>query len=317
MKLKFLYLALDLFLAILLLPSGYIAYAFRRVGSSRLPISTKLLRSIGVFPIINNYYEPLFRTNRLFDLGNVRVLPGVELNTEFQLNFLKELIYSNELVELELNKNPKNTFDFKLKNGSFESGDAEFLYQFLRFIKPHKVIEIGSGNSTKIAAMALKRNLIESFLECQHICIEPYEMDWLMRMDGISLIREKVENLDIDWQETLEAGDLLFIDSSHIIRPQGDVLKEFLEILPKLKSGVYIHIHDIFTPRDYLKKWLVDDIKFWNEQYIVEALLSNTNRYEIISALNYLKNDHYDALKKVCPYLEVNREPGSLYLKVI
>jgi hypothetical protein len=84
-----------------------------------------------------------------------------------------------------------------------------------------------------------------------------------------------------------------------------------------LKSGVFIHIHDIFTPRDYLAKWVVDDVKFWNEQYIVEALLSNTNHYEIVAALNFLKNDHYDSLIKVCPYLDKEREPGSLYIKVL
>jgi hypothetical protein len=109
---------------------------------------------------------------------------------------------------------------------------------------------------------------------------------------------------------------LLFIDSSHIIRPQGDVLKEYLEILPLLPSGVYVHIHDIFTPKDYPSRWVVDNVLFWNEQYMLEALLSNSDRYEVIGALNFLKNNYFDMLKKVCPYLRTSDEPGSFYLRI-
>ena len=82
-------------------------------------------------------------------------------------------------------------------------------------------------------------------------------MPWLKDI-GVELIRKKVENIDLDFFQKLEENDILFIDSSHIIRPQGDVLYEFLEILPSLKKGVYIHIHDIFTPRDYPNHWLMD-----------------------------------------------------------
>ena len=77
-----------------------------------------------------------------------------------------------------------------------------------------------------------------------------------------------------------------------MIRPQGEVLREYLEIFPRLQPGVVVHIHDIFTPRDYLKTWGVDEVRFWNEQYLLEALLTNTNRYEVIAALNFLKNNH-------------------------
>jgi hypothetical protein len=101
-----------------------------------------------------------------------------------------------------------------------------------------------------------------------------------------------------------------------MIRPQGDVLTEYLQIFPSLKYGVYVHIHDIFTPKDYLKRWIIDDVRFWNEQYLLEALLTNTDRYEIVAALNYLKHHHYDQLREVCPYLTTNSEPGSFYFKI-
>ena len=157
-------------------------------------------------------------------------------------------------------------------NGSFESGDADFLYQMIRYIKPHKILEIGSGDSTKIARLALNKNKDETSKVYEHICIEPYGAPWLEKLEGTKIIRELVENCKFDWANELEAGDLLFIDSSHMIRPQGDVLKEYLEIIPVLKPGVFVHIHDIFTPRDYKKSWIVDEVKFWNEQYLLEAL---------------------------------------------
>jgi len=109
---------------------------------------------------------------------------------------------------------------------------------------------------------------------------------------------------------------MLFIDSSHIIRPQGDVLKIFLEILPKLNKGVIVHVHDVFTPKNYPERWLVKENKFWNEQYLVEALMMNKDKFEIYLMLNYLKNNAYDELKKICPYLTNNNEPSSLYLKI-
>ena len=122
-----------------------------------------------------------------------------------------------------------------------------------------------------------------------------------------------------EWVETkdLNKNDILFIDSSHIIRPNGDILKIYLEIIPELRSGVIIHIHDIFTPKNYLKSWLLEDVRLWNEQYILEALLTNNNKIEIIAALNFLKHNYYNNLKKCCPYLSSDKEPASIYLKII
>lgn len=310
-------LPVDVLLAVVMFPSAIIMIAYRRFGSVRLPLSTRLLRAIGVFPIRNHYYEPLFDQGKLrHPMNEVRSLPGLELNKSGQLAFLKKLIYADELVELELSRNTGHPNDFRFGNGSFESGDAEFLYQALRHTKPKKVIEIGSGFSTKIARIALARNKSETAETPTHICVEPFEMPWLESLPDVQIIRERVEQSSIDWARELNSGDMLFIDSSHMIRPQGDVLKEYLEIIPVLHSGVYVHVHDIFTPRDYLQEWIERDVKFWNEQYLLEALLSASDRYEIIAAVNYLKHDHYAELKNVCPYIEPTREPGSFYFRI-
>ena len=308
---------IDIVLSVIAVPSALALLLYRRIGSARAPWTTNILKIIGLFPIRKHYYEPLFDDSGLkTPLSDDRDLPGINLNISGQLCFTSQLSFSSELVEMEWNKKSNHLNKFYLGNGSFESGDAEFLYQFVRAIKPQKIIEIGGGNSTKITAIALRNNYDELKIKTNHICIEPYEMRWLEKLGNINVIRKCIEDCDFNWNTELSAGDLLFIDSSHIIRPQGDVLKEYLEIFPRLTSGVYIHIHDIFTPKDYLHQMVVKDVRFWNEQYLLEALLSNTERYEIVAAVNYLKHHYYDQLKSICPYLTPEREPGSFYIRV-
>ena len=308
---------IDLAASILVIPAAHLLLIYRKTGSGRLPRTTSRLKSIGLFPVRNHYYEPLFVDKLLSrPLDSVRPLPGIDFNVDGQLKLLKSLTFESELVALDLERNSGPADYFNINNKSFASGDAEFLYQLLRFIKPRKLVEIGSGNSTKIARIALIKNKLETNSPCEHICVEPYEIPELERLDGLTVIRSRLEDCRFDWANNLDSGDLLFIDSSHVIRPQGDVLKEYLEILPLLKAGVYVHIHDIFSPRDYLTSWVVDDVKFWNEQYLLEALLTNTNRYEVVAALNSLKHTHYDLLSRVCPYMTEEREPGSFYLRI-
>ena len=141
-------------------------------------------------------------------------------------------------------------------------------------------------------------------------------MPWLEKT-GVTVLRERVESVSKNLFSELGENDILFIDSSHIIRPQGDVLYEYLELLPILKPGVIVHVHDIFSPRDYLKQWLVDEVKLWNEQYLLEAFLSGNREWKIIGALNYLHHTYYDELKRTCPFLNREREPGSFYIQKI
>jgi hypothetical protein len=307
----------DFFFSILVIPAAYLLLMYRRAGSGQLPRTTLRLKHIGVFPIRNHYYEPLFDDRLLsHPLHNDRNLPGIELNVPAQLKLLGELSFADELKSLNLTR-PSDAIDsFQMSNGTFESGDADFLYQLIRHIKPLKVVEVGSGNSTKIARLALKKNKSETGAGYKHICVEPYEQPWLEDLEGIAVVRERIEDCKFNWTNELDAGDLLFIDSTHVVRPQGDVLKEYLEIFPQLRAGVYVHIHDIFTPKDYPKSWVVDDVRFWNEQYLLEALLTNTHRYEVVAALNFLKHKHYDQLSQACPYISIEREPGSFYFRV-
>ena len=306
----------DLILFIPLLISIPAFFIFARIGGRRFKICRNLLKKARVYPIRDHYYYPLFNDEKLKkSLRKVRYLPGLNLREEKQIDFLQKLSFSDELIKMKLDKPNNEALAFNINNGAFKSGDAEYLYQIIRYLKPKKIIEIGSGESTKIANIAVKKNNKEKVFSCEHICIEPYENKWLDKLD-VKLIRNLVENCDTSIFQNLEENDLLFIDSSHMIRPQGDVLKEYLEIIPILKSGVIIHVHDIFTPRDYLDEWIREEVYFWNEQYILECLLTNKERYEVVASINHLKHKYYSSLKKVCPYLDKQREPCSFYFRV-
>jgi hypothetical protein len=95
------------------------------------------------------------------------------------------------------------------------------------------------------------------------------------------------------------------------------VVTEYLSILPTLRPGVIVHVHDIFSPRDYLEEWVLKVRLLWNEQYLLEAFLTQNPEWKILAAVNLLKHRHFDQLRRVCPYLSADREPGSFYIQRI
>jgi hypothetical protein len=302
---------------ILILPFVWLAAIIlklvRRLGIRRLPYSKKVLLHVGVFPIRDHYYEPQFNFRYLKkSLSDDRKLLGINWNVDEQLETLQAFNFQQEFTNIPENFVNDTTFHFK--NNSYEAGDAEYWYNIIRLKKPKRIIEIGSGHSTKMARLAIQANQKwDNTYHCKHICIEPYEMPWLEKI-GVEVIRKKVEDVELDLFKQLTTNDILFIDSSHMIRPQGDVLFEYLELIPTLTSGVIVHIHDIFSPRDYPKEWIVEDVIFWNEQYLLESFISFNNEWKIIGALNFLRHHHFDLLKEKCPYLTPDDEPGSIYL---
>jgi len=305
-----------------ILISAIVLMVFRRIGIEKMPVSRKIFDVVGVYPILDHYYEPLFKMSQIKKaLNEDRVLFGIDFNVEEQLAILEKFDYNRELLEYPLDKpNHYSQSFFYYNNPNFKSGDAEYLYNIIRLYKPSKIVEIGSGFSTLIAHEAVLKNEQEDRNStCEHICIEPYQRNWL-EDTGVSVIRQPVEQIDVDWFKRLNQNDILFIDSSHIIRPQGDVLFEYLCILPVLNSGVTIHIHDIFTPKDYPAEWLFKKVRLWNEQYLLEAFLSFNKKFKIIGALNYLSHHHLIEFSAKCPIFckeHDSREPGSMWLQKI
>jgi len=276
----------------------------------------KALLSRGLVVHFKNYYGPFVSPDDIRkSLDAERNIPGLNLNLDTHKEFLGNLNYDAELVELP--ENSDDELQYAYKKGMFGSGDAEILYGVIRHLKPTRIVEIGAGSSTLIAQQAIKKNQqeFEGYM-CSHICIEPYENQWLEKL-GIEIIRKRVEDLPVSFFESLGRNDVLFVDSSHVVKPQGDVLFEIFDVYGTINSGVYVHVHDIFTPRDYPQKWVLDDRRLWHEQYLLEAFLSFNDKFEVVCALNWVWKNHPEILAKACPVLtnRIPNNPGSFWFR--
>jgi hypothetical protein len=235
-----------------------------------------------------HYYEPLpdFRTITPEQTQRRREFPAIELRWDEQLRLLSELEpYARELPESDLS------------NDYFSGLDAVIYYSLIRHLKPRRIIEIGGGYSTRLAGRALAANQSGRLT-----CIEPYPEARLNGSTlGVHLVTKRVEELDVSFFSSLEADDILFIDSSHTVKFGSDVCYEFLELLPTLKPGVWVHVHDIFFPHDYPAEWLLKRRLALNEQYLLEAFLSFNREFEIALANYWLHLDHLHVVQTLWP----------------
>ncbi len=153
--------------------------------------------------------------------------------------------------------------------------EADFLFAFISTLRPQRIVQIGCGVSTAICLMAAQ----EAGYTPEIVCIEPYPTPFLTKTSAakaITLIQEKVENLDYSFLGPLEAGDLFFVDSSHALGPAGEVTRIVLEMLPRLNAGVRVHFHDIYFPYDYPGDLLSTALFFNHESTLLHAFLART-----------------------------------------
>jgi hypothetical protein len=169
---------------------------------------------------------------------------------------------------------------FYTQNTEFSWLDSRALFVMLRYLEPKRFIEIGSGFSTLLTADVSHRFLGGRM---QLTCVDPYPRQFLRgSIAGLTRrIEDKVQNVPLSVFEELQAGDVLFIDSSHVAKTGSDVNFIYFEILPRLAKGVFLHIHDILLPHDYPKAWVLSENRSWNEQYLVRALLMYSTRLRV------------------------------------
>lgn len=265
-----------------------------------------------------HYYEPLpdFRAITAADANRRRAPAAIafDLDAERALQARLGGTYAAELSALQADA---DGHDFR--NGYFDGLDAAIYYSLIRDLKPRRVVEIGSGFSTRIAARAVERNRTGGS-PAELVCVEPFPQPRLTDARlPITLVQERVERIGLDLFDALQSNDILFIDSSHVAKFGGDVCREFLEILPRLRPGVWVHVHDIFFPHDYPAAWLIERRQAWNEQYILEAFLSFNTAFTPACSLHWLWSEHRDALQMAWPEAIVNAHgpqgPASFWMR--
>lgn len=201
--------------------------------------------------------------------------------------------------------------------------DARTLYFMLREHKPKRYLEVGSGLSTYYTSLAAKQNAAEGS-PLQITCIEPYPFDALRTIDGFELVEGFVQDVPLERFEELEAGDVLFIDSSHALKIDSDVAFLFMEVLPRVKPGVFVHIHDIHFPYNHpfpADYWLFGERwpVYWQEVMVVQAFLAFNDSFEVLLSTPMVR--HHDEqfligrFADYKPLAEDRNPPSSLWLK--
>tara|TARA_X000000950_G_scaffold286919_1_gene397307 strand:- start:1011 stop:1922 length:912 start_codon:yes stop_codon:yes gene_type:complete len=247
---------------------------------------------------------------------------GLNFNKKTQIKNINKILYPY-LEEYKDGKIYNNANNSKIGLG-YGFIEAQALFGVIKYFKPKKIIEIGSGVSTFCMLNSGGKNIT---------CIEPNPSNFLKKNKEIKLIKKKIQKVNLDLFKSLSKNDLLFIDSSHTLKINSDLSTIYLEILPILKKGVIIQIHDIFFPYNYQRD--ADNSYFqWLETQLLQAYLINNKNIEVIFSMSYLHYEEPNALKKLFPLYKPQKDskgiaksmfstnkkngffPSSIYLKV-
>lgn len=295
------------------------------VGMIPAPIMQRLLRAIHYHPDIaervgytvspRTFYSP-FPDPAEVDLEKLkqkRDLPGIHFNMAETMRLMNELLKFSAETRDFINNRQASTL--KTWNDTYPVCDSAVLYAMLRYLKPRKYIEVGCGWSSRCSTAALDCNHAEGH-GCEALYIDPYPAPHLaeVKLPG-KFLKQKIEQTPLDPFLRLEAGDVLFIDTSHVIKTQNDVEYELIHILPSLKPGVIVHIHDIPSPYDYPVQWTVGPGTrrgAINEQYALECLLSGGGDWEVIFPVYLLWKEHRALLAQLS---DSDRWPAAFWIR--
>jgi len=274
----------------------------------------------GSFPG-GHFYSPLpdidevvARAKSIFD-PCVDLGPSIDIRRDAQERLLSDLAgYYPQFPWLN-EAAPSCRFHFDQR--MFGYGDALILYSILRHMKPKRVIEVGSGFSS---ALILDVNDLFFDHSMELTFIEPYpdRLNTLLRTEdckNVTLIDDIVQNTPVTLFEELDAGDVLFIDSSHVSKVGSDVNYLVFQVLPALKSGVVIHFHDIVWPFEYPMQWIIGG-KAWTEAYLLRAFLQYNRHFEILLFNSYISLIFKSFVEERMPLFAKN-PGGSLWLHKI
>lgn len=273
-------------------------------------------RGFHVLPV--HFYSPVPTTDQLEAiLEQESELRGLAFDLEQHLAFLESLTRWRDEYDA-LPEQSRNDGGFYLRNNNFESVDAELYYAIIRELRPKRIIEIGGGFSTRLAALAIKCNHDDGGANTSFTVVEPFPDEQLRA--GIpavtKLIRSPLQDVPLETFDELDSNDVLFIDSTHVVAPGSDVCVEILELLPRLRQGVFVHFHDVFLPRHYSRQFLLDRRFIWTEQYLLQAFLAFNNEFEVIFPAYFVHFHARDALRAAFrSYDAAVTRPGSFWIR--
>ncbi|HEX6682186.1 MAG TPA: class I SAM-dependent methyltransferase [Candidatus Limnocylindrales bacterium] len=233
-------------------------------------------------------------------------VPGIDLRQDAQLELVEE--FRELLGEMPFRHDEVPGLRYRLANKWFAHGDGVILYCMLRKLRPKRYVEIGSGWSSALA-LDVNELFLKGDMEFTFIEPHPQRLRGLLKPgDVATLIEAPLHAAPPSALTALEPGDVLFIDSSHVSRIGSDVNQLFLDVVPRLKAGVHVHIHDIFYPFEYPRRWIYRG-RAWNESYLLRALLIDNARLRIDWFNSCLGQLHRDRVAAALPQWGI--DPGS------
>lgn len=257
---------------------------------------------LGVHVLPVHHYSPVPNIRQLRDTVELWAkkseLPGVAVNLDSQASSLRTICipYRSEYVGNPCYREAVTGF----MGPGFGYIEAQALHAVVRHFKPSRILEVGSGVSTYCMARALTRNHEDSEGYGTLKSIDPAPSTALLRLPEVEILRTPVQAVPIEVFRELRANDLLFIDSTHTVKPGGDVNYIVLEILPRLRAGVIVHFHDIFWPYDYQRD-VCHTFFHWTESSLLRAYLTFNSHAKILFCLSHLHYDRPDIIHEVFP----------------
>jgi hypothetical protein len=241
-------------------------------------------------------------------------LPGIAISLDDQVALWRRMVPL--LAEIPFPDDPAAGFRYHFRNDAYGYGDASVLYAMLRLFAPRRLIEVGSGFSSACSLDTIDRYLAG---RVKVSFIEPYG-DLLRRLLGpdamptVDLHESGVQDVPVELFGDLQRDDILFIDSTHVMKTGSDVCHELFEILPSLAPGVLIHFHDVFWPFEYGEEWVLQENRSWNEIYGLRAFLSYNHEFEIVFFNDYFRRWQHELIAATYPKF-LNNTGGSLWLR--
>lgn len=301
---------------------------FRRLYNEMDQLRTELLRWNAWKPP-GHFYSPIPSLeeikkdeNDIFSKGREYLL-GVDLNEEVQLNILD--LFSKYYSDLPFQAVKKDNLRYYFENPYYSYADAIVLYSIMRIVRPKRIIEVGSGFSSA-AILDTNDLFFDSSISCTFIDPDSSRLKQLLSetdMRRSAIIEKKIQEVPSETFSELSAGDILFIDSSHVSKTGSDLNRIIFEILPRLQDGVYIHFHDVFYPFEYPKGWVYAGVA-WNEAYMLHSFLQYNQVVKICFFTSFIMQEHINKVEKIMPLALKSEKPnitladapgGSLWLQ--
>ena len=264
------------------------------------------------YSVIPNIEEIKNDQDRIWQGMETDGIEAIDLNIATQKANMKAIsaFYSDIPFKDEISGNLRYHF----KNPYYLYTDGIILHGLMRHLKPKQIIEVGSGYSS---ALMLDVNDLFFDSKINFKFIEPYteRLEKLINQgdkESATIIKSRVQEVDLNVFRALQANDILFIDSTHVSKCGSDLNYLMFEVLPVLNKGVYIHFHDIFYPFEYPKEWVFKGYN-WNENYLLRAFLMNNEDYSIQVFAHYLHVHHKEVYEQMP--LAYKNEGGNLWLK--